>query len=387
MEKGKPRNLTLLVKPASSLCNMRCRYCFYADEASRRSGTPGVMTPETARRLIDAAFAAVREGGQVTFAFQGGEPTLAGPDFFDAFCRYAREHNTKNLTLSWSVQTNGLLIDSFWAAFFREEGFLVGVSLDGTKALHDACRPDAEGNPTWKRAAAAVALLRKNRVNTNLLCVVTSRSAACSRKVYQTLKATGIPYLQFIPCLDPLPGSPEAPAASRLTAKDYGFFLCRVFDLWWADWTGGQAVNVRQFEDWIRVAVGLPPEMCATCGMCGGYLVAEADGSLYPCDFYALDEWRLGSLEDGEDSILSALRSPRMADFRRRSDEKPSACGRCRFFSLCRGGCSRNRIEQDGRTVNGLCDAFQMFFEYAEPRLREAVRAVRSRAVSLHTPR
>ena len=371
---GQLSNLSLLVKPASALCNMRCRYCFYAEEAARREqAVSGMMAEETARGLIDAAIEAVSGHGEITFAFQGGEPTLAGLDFFRRFCAYAEERAGGNHRLHWSIQTNGLRLDPEWAEFLREHRFLAGVSLDGTEALHDAFRPDAEGNGTWSRVCSAVKLLRKNRVETNLLCVVTGPAARQPRKVYRTMQALGARHFQFIPCLEPQ-GAPPGGREWSLDPADYGRFLSAVFDLWMEDWKRGQYISIRAFEDWIRVAAGLPAEMCATCGQCGGYLAAEADGSLYPCDFYALDEWLLGNVKDG---LLPAMESARMLYFRRLGAEKPAACRSCRFFSLCRGGCPRNRQAEDGQIVNGLCAAYQIFFSAAEERIRSAAAALR----------
>ena len=222
--------LTLLVKPASSLCGMRCAYCFYADEAAHRlRPSIGLMTEETAARLIDAAFAAVRPGGPVSFAFQGGEPTLAGPDFFRRFCEMADAANAGRHPLSYSIQTNGLLIDEAWADLLRERGFLVGVSVDGPEALHNECRRDARGAGTWERAVRAVKLLRQRGAEVNLLCVVHARTAGQPKKVYRALRDMGTGWLQFIPCLDPLQGPPSG---YSLKAEDYGRFLCGVFDCW-----------------------------------------------------------------------------------------------------------------------------------------------------------
>ncbi len=367
------RSLSLLIKPASSLCNMRCRYCFYADEAEHRTQrSAGMMTGETARKLIDAAFAAVQPGGAVTFAFQGGEPTLAGLPFFERFISCANEANKKRLRLSWAIQTNGLLLDGEWADFLRGHHFLTGISLDGTKAAHDAFRLDAEGRGTYDRAAAAVKTLKNSGADVNLLCVVNGQTAAQPRRTYQTLKALGIRYLQFIPCLDPL-DRPQIHADWSLTPQALGHFLCGAFDLWYQDWTRGAYISVRQFEDWVRLAAGLAPDMCASCGACGGYLAVEADGSLYPCDFYALDEWRLGSVED---DLFSLLSSPRMEAFRGRGAVKPAACRSCRFFYLCRGGCPRNWRVRDGRMANEFCGAFQTFFTYAEKRIHAMAEAL-----------
>ena len=356
----------ILIKPASSLCNMRCRYCFYADESEHRmQKSMGIMTRDTARQTIDAMFALAGSRGEVSFFFQGGEPTMAGLDFFRDFTARVRERNTFGLPVRYGIQSNGLNLDEEWAALLRENHFLVGISVDGDRALHDRFRPDASGNGTWERVTGKVRMLLENKVETNLLCVVNGQTAQSPKKVYRALKALGTGYLQFIPCLDPL----EVPRGSvpwSLTPEAYGRFLCGVFDDWYRDWERGQYVSVRQFDDWVHLAMGLPAGTCASSGQCGGYLVAEADGSLYPCDFYALDEWKLGTVADDAKDLMNG---ETMRRFRQRSVRKPRRCASCRFFRLCRGGCPRDWTEAEGERENYFCPAFQMFFEYAAPRI------------------
>ena len=359
--------VNLLIKPASSLCNMRCRYCFYADESEHRmEKSMGVMSAETAGALLDAAFAAAGGKGAVSFAFQGGEPTMAGLGFFRTFAGLAGEKNIHHLPVSWGIQTNGLNLDDDWIAFFREQRFLVGISVDGTPSLHDAFRPDVHGQGTWDRVADRVTRLLNAGVDTNLLCVVNGQTTKSPKKVYRSLKQLNTGFLQFIPCLDPL-GVPRGSMAWSLTPDAYGSFLCEVFDEWFADWQHGRYVSVRQFDDWVHAAMGMPPGTCASCGQCGSYLVAEADGSLYPCDFYVLDEWRLGTPADG---LRSLMRCEQMKAFQRRSAEKPDACRACRYWPLCRGGCPRDWEDQLGGRINYFCPSFRTFFRYAEERIR-----------------
>ncbi|MBQ9197407.1 MAG: anaerobic sulfatase maturase [Clostridia bacterium] len=367
--------VNLLIKPASSLCNMRCAYCFYADESEHRMlKSMGVMTMETAEKLISAAFSALEGRGGIGFSFQGGEPTVAGLPFFRSFVRMAEEKNEKRVPVRYSIQTNGLNIDAEWADFLKDHKFLVGLSVDGDKTLHDAFRLDAQGKGTYDRVTDALKLLLDRQVDTNLLCVVNGRTAARPKQVYRALKALKTGYLQFIPCLDPL----EAERGSMkwsLLPEAYGRFLCGVFDEWYKDWAQGKYVSVRQFDDWVHVAMGLPPGTCASCGQCGGYLVSEADGGLYPCDFYVLDEWKLGVAEDGLNALM---KSEKMAAFQRRSAAKPRDCLSCPYWPLCRGGCPRDWEVADGVKRNYFCPAFKMLFSYAGPRIRQIAQAERS---------
>ena len=367
------KNLNYLIKPASGLCNMRCRYCFYEDEVSSRDrGNEGIMSAETAEILIRRTFDSIDRGGRVSFAFQGGEPTLAGTAFFAFFTDCVRRYNTKQVQVEYALQTNGLALSQEWADLFAREHFLVGISLDGNRAVHDALRPDAAGRATWERILRSAALLRKSRVELNILTVITKRLAKNPERIYRSLKETGISHLQFIPCLDPL-DAPRGSMPWSLTPDDYGHFLCGLFDAWYADWTAGRYVSVRLFDDYIYLAMGRPPGTCATSGSCGAYLVAESDGSLYPCDFYCLDEWKLGNV--GGSSPEELLHSAREREFLAAGQNHPAECARCPWRRLCFGGCRRDWIQDETGTHNYYCPAFLRFFSYAGDRIRRVAAA------------
>lgn len=364
------RNVTLLVKPASSLCNMRCRYCFYRDESAHRTTiAPEVMNLETADMLIEWALDAVDWDGSVSFAFQGGEPTMAGLDFFRYFTKQVSQRNRRQIPVQYSIQTNGLELDQEWAGFLAEKHFLVGVSLDGDKAMHDEFRLDAAGKATWTRVRKNLDLLIRAGVECNLLCVVTRRCAKSAVHTYHALQKTGVRYLQFIPCLDPL-GEPRGMNPWSLTPKDYGEFLCALFDEWYRDWEKGNYTSVRLFEDYVHLAMGLPAGTCATSGRCGAYFVVEADGGIYPCDFYVLDEWKLGNLKETPLSVLSGYSLTQK--FLQEGLSHPEFCATCRWKMLCNSGCKRDWIiEPGGQRKNYYCQAFQKFFEHATTRLRQ----------------
>ncbi len=366
--------VSFLIKPASGLCNMRCQYCFYEDETrNRQTASMGLMSSQTAGALIREAFSAVDRGGTVSFAFQGGEPTLAGLDFFRDFTSQVRAQNAARVSVSYSIQTNGLSIDREWAGFFREEGFLAGVSLDGDKALHDLHRADPAGKGTYVRIARAVELLLRAGVEVNLLCVVTRPCAHNPARVYHALRKTGANCLQFIPCLDPL-GEPRGGRPWSLTPEDYASFLCGLFDIWYQDWERGRYASVRPFDDYVRLAMGLPAGTCAASGSCGSYFVCEADGSLYPCDFYALDQWNMGRL--GQAPLEELARGETARRFLARSQNRPSDCRECPWRSLCFGGCPRDWVAgpDAGETRNYYCSAFRSFFAYAGERIYRLAR-------------
>lgn len=372
------KSVNFLIKPASSSCNMRCRYCFYTDEAAARTvAQTGHMTQTCVDSLIQAAFTEAERGGRVNFFFQGGEPLLAGLHFFQYFIQQVRAARPRDITVQYAIQTNALTINDAWAEFFSENQFLVGVSVDGIKDIHDLQRIDAAEKGTWNRVIAALRCLKKHNVEVNLLCVVSAPIARSPHKVYSNLKKLGLRHLQFIACLDPL----ELPRGSMpwsLTPQAYGRFLCGVFDEYHRDWLAGCYTSVRLFDDYIHMAMGLPPSTCATSGSCGVYFVVEGDGSVYPCDFYALDAWKMGCI--GETPLSELATCETAQRFLRQSKRKPDACEQCRWWSLCHGGCMRDWHEEDGVLHNYYCTAFQTLFDYAGERIMAMAHAERCAA-------
>lgn len=368
------KQLQFLIKPAAGYCNMRCQYCFYRDEQQNRVKPEDcMMTRATAETLIQRCFVEIEQGGFVSFAFQGGEPTLAGLDFFRFFTQTVRKYNQKRVTVQYAIQTNGLAITEEWAEFFSKDHFLVGISLDGTPDVHDALRPDAQGNGTWDKITQTIKLLRRCGVECNLLCVVTKRLAKKAERVYKSMKATGVRYLQFIPCLDPL-DTPQGQQNYSLTPELYAQFLCAMFDAWYRDWKTSTYISIRLFEDYIHLLMGSPAGTCSTTGTCGAYMVVEGSGAVYPCDFFCLDAYKLGTVQN--DTLQSLLTGKKMQTFITDGWQIPAECRQCRWIRLCRGGCKRDRNATDTAQRSYYCKALQKFFAYAEPRLCEMVRAV-----------
>ena len=362
--------LSLLIKPASGNCNMRCRYCFYADELDNREiRSYGKMSVDTMHTIVDKAM----EYGdyECTIAFQGGEPTLAGLDFYRDLVAYVTAHeNPKKLKIHYALQTNGYLINEEWAAFLGENHFLVGVSLDGLKEIHDRYRLDAAGKGTYQRVISAIRLLEKHQVEYNILTVVTAATARNGQKIYNYFKKNHFGYQQYIECLDPIGEEPGQHEYS-LTPEKYGEFLKSMFDAWYLDMRSGTYVYNRYFENLMMIMAGQQPESCNMRGVCGKQWVFEADGSVYPCDFYALDQWRLGNIQENNFEEMDEKRDG--LGFIQWSMRQQEDCQKCRWFGLCRNGCRRNRepVTAEHTNRNYFCKSYQMFFEYAYPRLEE----------------
>ncbi len=365
-------SLNLLIKPASGGCNMRCRYCFYHDEQMNRDTfSYGQMSEETLEILAEKALRyATRD---CTFGFQGGEPTLRGLDFFRKAVELQKKYNVRGVHISNAIQTNGLLIDDEWAEFLRENRFLVGLSLDGSKDVHDLNRIDSEGRGTYSRVLHAAQLLTAHRVDFNVLTVVTGRTADSITKIYNFFRRSGLLYQQYIPCLDPL-GEVRGLSPYSLTPEKYAKFLKTLFDLWYRDIKARNFIYIRYFENLVGMLMGRAPETCTLWGHCAVQNVVESDGSVYPCDFYCLDEWRMGNIrEDDFDTLRTSDAAKR---FLEESAAEGEECASCPYFAVCRGGCRRDcePLAPGAARRNYFCPAFREFFDYAMPRLKELAR-------------
>ena len=364
--------LSVLIKPASGLCNMRCRYCFYADVAEHREiSSYGIMTRDTAEALIRRAFEFA--DGSAAFAFQGGEPTLAGADYYRFFIETADRYNVKKLPVRWAMQTNGYDVPDALCEILRDHRFLVGVSLDGTGAVHDAARLDAAGEGTFRRVNETIAKFKQYGIDFNILTVVTERTAKNISEVYRYLRSRGYKFVQFIRHVDGF-GDAEDPTEWSLSVKRYTSFLKTAFGYYYDDILAGKYMSVREFDNYVMLAAGRPAECCGMNGVCPANLVVEADGGAYPCDFYVLDEWKLGNVTDTP--IRELLESDTAKRFRARSRRIDEKCRACRWYALCRGGCARYRepAGEDGLRLNKYCESYLEFFPWAAPKLAKLAR-------------
>lgn len=360
--------VSLLIKPVSGACNLRCKYCFY-HELETRGGVPGGrMAESTLENLVRGALEAAENA--VCFAFQGGEPMLAGLEFFEKFAELEQKYRRPEIFARRTIQTNGTLITPEWAAFFKKHDFLVGVSVDGTRALHDLSRVDGAGAGSFDDVRRGVQHLQKAGVEANALCVVTGALARHGQQAYEGLKKLGFSYLQFIPCLDAL-GSARGENPWSLTPKRYAGFLKTVFDLWYRDYASGHYVSVRQFDDYVHLLAGRRASACAATGQCGQYFVVEADGSCYPCDFFVLPETKTGNVN--ESTLPAIAAGAQQKKFEDSGAARPRECAACEFSVPCgAGGCRRDFVtEENGSVRNYFCPAYREFFAYAMERLEQ----------------
>ncbi len=364
--------LSILLKPSSGLCNMSCDYCFYCDEMEKRDKSSlGFMSEETLKNIIRRTLLRAERG--ISYAYQGGEPTLRGLEFFEKAIYYQKKYNKNNLSINNALQTNGYSLNEDWCRFFKENHFLLGVSVDGTKEIHNAYRHNKQGEGTYEKVLDGIRLLDRYQVDYNILTVVNQKAAANIEEIYARYQKNGWRYQQYIACLDPLEEK-HGQNEYALSPEEYGSFLIRLFDLWYEECLKGRQPYIRQFENYIGILMGLYPEACDQSGTCGLQYVAEADGSVYPCDFYMLDKYCIGNFN--KDQLDTIDRNRQTLGFIETSKNLSKTCKECPYHFLCRGGCQRNRDfnEQSGFYENYFCKSFFQFFETQYDKLKNATK-------------
>ena len=397
------RRFHVMIKPGGSACNLDCAYCFYLRKATLPGGPgPGRMADETLEALIRQYIQGVT-GPEVVFSWQGGEPTLLGLDFFRKVIAMEKKHAKPGQKIENDLQTNGTLLDEEWCRFLKENRFLVGLSIDGPKKLHDAYRVAKDGSPTFDKVFAAAQRLRQHGVPFNTLTCINRLNATKPLDVYRFLRRElGSTYLQFIPIVEykgfeqtapqhwdparlPKQGDPEARPGhpgSILTdwsvdPDDWGTFLCKVFDEWRNRDLGKVLVN--HFETLVAQHMGLPSQMCVYGEFCGKGLAVEHDGGVYSCDHYVYPEYQVGNVQSGRlgDVVFSR---PQVKFGYAKHETLPKQCRECPYLRDCWGECPKNRILRtaDGESgLNYLCSGFKKFFAHAIPEVDRIVAGLR----------
>ena len=388
----------LMTKPVGSKCNLDCSYCFYL-EKERLYGDPGGMRmkPEVLEHYI-RDYIASQPGPHVSFAWQGGEPTLLGVDFFRTVVslqnRYSLGKRIEN-----AFQTNGVLLDEEWAEFLVQHRFLVGLSIDGPSHLHDAYRVDKGGRPTFDRVVAGLQVLKKHGVEFNTLTTVHRKNSAHPIEVYRFLREIGSGYIQFIPIVERsarsqgerdlwLAAPPDDTDPDTLDAqvtpwsvrpRDYGSFLCRVFDEWVQRDVG--RVFVQQFDAALANWVGRPGGVCVFSENCGRNLAIEHNGDVYSCDHYVYPRYHLGNLLNS--SLAEMVDSPRQRAFGyAKSASLPRYCRECPVKFACHGECPKHRFLRTpgGESgLNYLCAGYKAFFTHIDSPMRTMATLIATR--------
>jgi uncharacterized protein len=378
------RSFQVFVKPVGSLCNLRCDYCYYLGKGPSPPDAAAFMPEDLLERTIAQHIAACPDE-VVRFSWHGGEPTAAGLDFFRRAVELQRKHAPTGRRVANGLQTNGALIDEAWGRFLSEEGFAVGLSLDGPRDVHDRHRRTPAGTPTFDAALHGYEVLRRHGVATDILCVVSDANVSRPLEVYRFFKAIGAPYVTFLPLVERAAGGPSGVTPGSVAAEAWGEFLCAVFDEWVAGDIG--RVKVQVFEEAARIAFGQEHSVCLFRPACGDIPVLERDGSLYSCDHFVDAGHRLGSI--GETPLVDLLESRAQRDFgEAKRTTLPAFCLSCEVLEMCHGECPKNRFVRtpDGEPgLNYLCAGYRRFFSHCRPFV-DAVSAAWRRGRSSLTP-
>jgi uncharacterized protein len=334
-ESQKP--FTLLIKPASADCNLRCEYCFYLGHQSfYPSQKSHRMPPEVLEQMISSFMSTAQP--QYTFAWQGGEPVLMGYDFYRNAIELQKKYGKPGTIVCNSIQTNGTLVDRRLAQLFAEYNFLAGVSLDGPADIHDLYRKTVAGEGSHERVMAGIETLRQAGVEFNILCLVSQANVKKAKDIFRFYVENGFHFLQFIPCVEFDRQNLLYPFA--LTAEQWGDFLCELFDEWIRH--GPEKVYIRGFEAILAKLVNNSTLQCNMGNNCCAYFVMEWNGDVFPCDFFVKKELLLGNIM--VDSWDTINRSLIYRDFGKQKSQRNSACRICPYLRLCAGDCLKHRI-------------------------------------------
>ena len=359
-----PRIESILVKPASAICNLDCEYCFYLDRASDPYAdlVERTMSVEMLERLVDGFM--FYSWPNSAFAFQGGEPTLAGLPFFETLVKFQQHYGRNGHNVSNSIQTNGTLLDKAWCELFRDYSFLIGLSLDGPEEIHDRYRFNKAGHPTASKVIDTLRLLQNEKIEFNVLCVVSQANVSKACEVFQFFRKLGIDYVQFIPLAEFNPDG--SPMPFTITAEEYGEFLCGLFDVWWPE---RHSMAVRGFDNIAEALAGRKPGTCTMHKSCDSYAVVEYNGDVYPCDFFVEKPWKLGNI--GSDTWNQIARRQRRAGFAAKKSIPHAECAVCEYENICHGGCPKLRHgpNRNFEDLDYFCGAYKQIFKKAIPPL------------------
>ena len=363
---------TLLIKPSGSDCNIDCQYCFYKHRAPEVGQGRQRMSDEVLERLVKDYMQL--NFPMAGFAWQGGEPTLMGLDFYKKTVELQKKYGSPGQEVGNSLQTNAILLNDEWCRFLHENKFLVGVSIDGPKEFHDYYRLDHSGSGTFDLMFLAFVMraidkCKEHKVEFNTLTLLNAKNIEHPDEVFDFLVALGTKYIQFIPCVELDAGTNKITDFS-ITPLQYGKFLCGLFDRWYKH--GPQKLSIRDFDSFLSYFVTGRHSICTFDKQCSQYIVIEHDGNAFCCDFFVEPRWQLGNIFDTPIEKLAASSIKRT--FARAKKNICNKCLVCRHLAVCRGGCMKDRAPFDKDNFGKesyFCEGYKLFFDYALPKFTQ----------------
>ncbi|MCX5777574.1 MAG: anaerobic sulfatase maturase [Candidatus Firestonebacteria bacterium] len=349
------KNIELLIKPVSYDCNLKCGYCFYKTTEEIYPRQKHLMSDNTLETLISKTLS-FSNGGAAVFSWQGGEPLLAGNDFFGKVISFQKKLGKDGQRVGNSVQTNGILLNTDFIKLFKEYSFFLGLSIDGDEATHNFFRDNS-----FKKTMKAADMLRQANLEFNILTVISANNVKQPKDLYEFYLKNNFNFVQLIPCIEGNSSLATPPSA-------YGEFLCKFFDLWYNN--GKPQISVRFFDNLLELLAGYKPSYCGFKDKCNDYLVIEHNGDVYPCDFFVKKEWKLGNISENS---IEELFQKAEASFGVLKAKTNKACKSCNWNYICRGGCIKYRLVNNNKydDVDYFCEAYKSFFDHSIRKLQE----------------
>jgi len=361
------REFQIFVKPAGATCNLRCSYCYYLEKSSLypESGR-SLMSDDVLEKYIIQHIEASTDK-VIMFSWHGGEPTLAGLDFYRKAIAFQKKHLPTGYKIINGIQTNGTLLDDDWCRFLSDHNFLVGISIDGSEEFHHKYRTGPDGKSVFAKVMNGYELLKKYNVTTEILCVLNSYNSLHPDEIYGFFKGIGAEYITFLPLVDRMPGSLSGVSRASVEPSAYGNFLIKVFDDWVANDIG--KVKIQLFEESARTAFRQEHALCVLKVTCGGVPVIEHNGDFYTCDHFVDSENLVGNINIT--ALADLLDSPVQKSFgEAKRATLPRYCRECEVLEMCNGECPKNRfiLTPDGEPgLNYLCPGYKLFFNHCRP--------------------
>jgi uncharacterized protein len=357
----------VFVKPVGAHCNLACSYCYYLDKAVAPESNGLQRMPDELLELYIHQHIQASTEAIVFFSWHGGEPTLAGLDYFRKIVEIQKKHLPENRQALNGIQTNGTLLNEEWCQFLKKENFIVGISIDGPQPLHSAHRFHRNGKSAFDEALRGFLLLKKYEIPCEILCVVNAQNVRFPLEVYRFFKRLGAEFLTFIPLVERTRSNENQVTERTVPAKAFGEFMCVVFDEWKTADIG--TVKIQLFEETLRTAFGLDHSLCIFKPVCGRVPVVERNGDFYSCDHFVALEYKIGNI--AETPLAELLEGSAQKAFgRAKLTFLPQYCLKCEVLNFCNGACPKDRFifTPEGEPgLNYLCEGYRLFFNHCKP--------------------
>ena len=357
----------VFVKPVGAACNLGCQYCYYLEKQQLYPDKQGFCMPDDLLEEYIIQHIKASSGPEIFFSWHGGEPTLAGLQFFKRVVELQKKQVPENWIVINGLQTNGTLLNQEWCRFLKEEHFVVGISLDGPENIHSIFRFRKDGKACFDDVIRGYRLLRQYGIPCVILCVVSSASVGYPLEIYRYFKHLKVEFITFLPLVEKGTSTGQRISEHTVNAKAFGEFLCTIFDEWKTTDIG--TLKIQLFEEALRTAFGLDHTLCIFKKICGGVPVVEHNGDFYSCDHFVNEEHLLGNIR--KTSLPRLLESPEQKDFGlAKLINLPDYCLKCEVREMCNGACPKDRFiktRAGEEGLNYLCEGYKLFFNHCKP--------------------